>query len=262
MNELIPINYANADRPTVSGRALHNALEVKTPYTQWFERMTGYGFTENQDFLLVSQKSETNNPKNPWTTITDHQLTIDMAKELCMIQRTDKGKKCRQYFLAVERQWNSPEAVMARALQMANRRLEEMTGKVKLLEEKNEELLELNAVQNQQIAEMRPKAGYYDVVLNCKDSVSATVIAKDYGWSAKRLNEFLHKKKVQYKQGKTWVLYQKYAEMGYTVTKTPTYMGSDGEQHATVHTYWTQKGRLFIYNLLLEDGYRPLIEQE
>lgn len=77
-----------SDRPTILGRDLHEALEVKTPYTQWFDRMAEYGFTENADFILVSQKCETNNPKNPHTTITDHQLTIDMAKEICMIQRS------------------------------------------------------------------------------------------------------------------------------------------------------------------------------
>lgn len=108
---------------------------------------------------------------------------------------------------------------------------------------------------------MRPKAGYYDVVLNCKDVVSVTVIAKDFGWSAKKLNEFLHEQKVQFKQGKTWVLYQKHAEQGYTATKTQPYLGKDGEQHSSVHTYWTQKGRLFIYELMKAAGHLPLVEQ-
>ena len=116
------------------------------------------------------------------------------------------------------------------------------------------------AVQNQQIAEMRPKASYYDVVLNCKDLVSISVIAKDYGWSAKRMNDYLHEKGVQYRQGKIWLLYQKYAERGYTNTKTHSYPGSDGDLHTSVHTYWTQAGRLFIYGLLKEDGIFPVIE--
>lgn len=116
------------------------------------------------------------------------------------------------------------------------------------------------AVQNQQIAEMRPKASYYDVVLNCKDLVSISVIAKDYGWSAKRMNDYLHEKGVQYRQGKIWLLYQKYAERGYTNTKTHSYPGSDGELHTSVHTYWTQAGRLFIYGLLKEDGIFPVME--
>ena len=116
------------------------------------------------------------------------------------------------------------------------------------------------AVQNQQIAEMRPKASYYDVVLNCKDLVSISVIAKDYGWSAKRMNDYLHEKGVQYRQGRVWLLYQKYAERGYTNTKTHSYPGSDGELHISVHTYWTQAGRLFIYGLLKEDGIFPVME--
>ena len=116
------------------------------------------------------------------------------------------------------------------------------------------------AVQNQQIAEMRPKASYYDVVLNCKDLVSISVIAKDYGWSAKRMNDYLHEKGVQYRQGKIWLLYQKYAERGYTNTKTHSYPGSDGDLHTSVHTYWTQAGRLFIYGLLKEAGIFPVME--
>ena len=118
------------------------------------------------------------------------------------------------------------------------------------------------AVQNQQISEMQPKASYYDVVLNCKDLVSITVIAKDYGWSANHLNQYLHEKGVQYKQGnKIWILYQKYAEKGYTNTKTYSYPGNDGSMHTAVHTYWTQTGRLFIYDLLKADGILPTMEQ-
>lgn len=117
------------------------------------------------------------------------------------------------------------------------------------------------AVQNQQIAEMQPKANYYDFVLNSKDLVSISKIAKDYGWSARRMNEYLHEKKVQYRQGKIWLLYQKYAEMGYTSTKTHSYAGDDGGIHTQVHTYWTQAGRLFIYDLLKADGILPTMER-
>lgn len=117
------------------------------------------------------------------------------------------------------------------------------------------------AVKNQQITEMKPKASYYDVVLNCKDLVAISVIAKDYGWSAKKMNKYLHKKGVQFKQGAIWLLYQNYAELGYTSTKTHSYNGNDGTVHTKPHTYWTQKGRLFIYDLLKSDGIVPLIEQ-
>lgn len=135
--------------------------------------------------------------------------------------------------------------------------------KLKVEREKTNALMATVAVQNQQIVEMKPKASYYDVVLNCKDLVAISVIAKDYGWSANRMNQYLHDKGIQYKQGnKIWLLYQKYAEMGYTSTKTHSYPGSDGTMHTKVHTYWTQAGRLFIYGLLKADGILPTMEQE
>lgn len=116
------------------------------------------------------------------------------------------------------------------------------------------------SVQNQQIAELQPKASYYDVVLNCKDLLSITEIAKDYGKSAKWMNNYLHEKGVQFKQGGIWLLYAKYADKGYTNTKTQTYNGYDGTVHSKVHTYWTQKGRLFLYDLLKADGILPKID--
>lgn len=127
--------------------------------------------------------------------------------------------------------------------------------------EEKEKLKETVAVQNQQITEMTPKAGYYDVVLNCKDVISTTEIAKDYGWSAKKMNAYLHEKKIQFKQGKIWLLYQKYSEQGLTSTKTSVYNGRDGLSHSSIHTYWTQKGRLFIYELLKKDGILPIMER-
>lgn len=134
---------------------------------------------------------------------------------------------------------------------------------LKAQREINQALKETVAVQNRQIVEMKPKASYYDVVLNCKDLVAISVIAKDYGWSANRMNQYLHQKGVQYKQGnKIWLLYQKYAEMGYTNTKTHSYPGNYGTMHTAVHTYWTQQGRLFIYELLKSDGILPTMEQE
>ena len=120
-----------------------------------------------------------------------------------------------------------------------------------------------NAVQKQQLIEMQPKASYYDVVLNSPDLVSITEISKDYGWSAQKMNEYLHRQGIQFKQGgRIWILYQKCAEKGYTSTKTHTYPATDGSIHTKVHTYWTQKGRLFIYDVLKADGILPLIEQE
>lgn len=248
MDELIRINY-DSERPTVSGRELHDALQVKTAYKDWFPRMCEYGFIEGTDFSSFLSESSGGRPA------VNHLLSIDMAKQLCMIQRTDIGRKFRLYFIKVEEVWNSPKAVMARALQFANQQLS-------LLTHQNEALAEKVAVQGQQILEMKPKVSYYDVVLNCKDLISTSAIAKDYGKSAIWMNRYLHEKRVQFKQGDIWLLYQKYAEKGYTSTKTHTYPGSNGENHTKVHTYWTQKGRLFIYELMTSDGMYPLIEQE
>lgn len=133
---------------------------------------------------------------------------------------------------------------------------------LKLEREKNKKLNTTVKVQEQQIMELQPKASYYDLVLNCPDLLSVTVIAKDYGKSAKWLNNFLKEHKIQFKQGKIWLLYKEYAEQGYTSTKTHTVNGNDGKQHSKVNTYWTQKGRLFIYALLKSEGILPIMEQK
>ncbi len=117
------------------------------------------------------------------------------------------------------------------------------------------------SVQAQQIAELQPKASYYDLVLNCADLISTTVIAKDYGQSATWLNELLKQKGIQYNNGEIWLLYQKYAQMGLTSTKTHTYYDYKGQAHTKIHTYWTQKGRLFIYELLKREQILPIIEK-
>lgn len=129
-------------------------------------------------------------------------------------------------------------------------------------EEEKQSLLVENGMQQQLIAEFSPKVSYYDLVLQTKDVIAISSIAKDYGKSAKWMNEKLHELGVQFKRGDTWLLYQKYAKLGYTHSKTHTYSGDDGEQHSSVHTYWTQKGRRFIYDLLKSEGIYPLIEIE
>ena len=123
MNELIKITYNN-DRPAVSARDLHDFLEVKTAYKDWFPRMCEYGFTEGEDFCSFLSESTGGRPAQ------DAVLTIDIAKELCMIQRNEKGKQARQYFLQIEKDWNSPEKVMARALQIAGDKLKRLESKV------------------------------------------------------------------------------------------------------------------------------------
>ena len=257
MNEItIAVNYNNNDKPTVSGRELHAALMIDSPYRIWFPRMCEYGFIEGRDFNPYKNVRVQNEGLRKVTReVADHQLTIDMAKELCMIQRTEIGKRCREYFLNLERQWNSPDAVMARALQFADRKIELITGQ-------NTQLLETTAVQAKQIEVMKPKASYYDYVLSAEGLMPISTIAKDYGKSAIWLNKWLHEHGVQYKQGSVWLLYQKYADKGYVKSKTYTVTDSNGDPCAKLHTCWTQAGRLFIYDLLKTEGILPLIEQD
>lgn len=221
---------------------MHEFLEVKTSYKDWFPRMVEYGFTEGTDFCSILSESTGGRPA------TDHAIKLDMAKELAMIQRTEKGKQARQYFIQIEKDYNSPEKIMARALQIAEKELSTLRLECK--------------VQSQQIAELKPKASYYDLVLQCKDLLSMTEIAKDYGMSAKSMNSKLHELGVQYKQSGIWFLYAKYQDKGYTQTKTQYYIKADGTQGVTTHTYWSQKGRLFLYDLLKDNGILPMIERE
>jgi len=125
----------------------------------------------------------------------------------------------------------------------------------------NAVLEERAAVQGRLIAKLKPKAAYYDAILACPDAVPVSVIAKEYGWSAIHMNAFLHELGVQYKQSGIWLLYQKYAGYGYACSRTHEHTGRGGEPHATVHTYWTQKGRLFLYGLLEDHGVLPLVER-
>jgi phage anti-repressor protein len=139
MYDLITVDYSG-DAPTVSGRELHEALEVKEKYTEWFKRMCDYGFRANKDWLLVSEKTETNNPKNPITFRSEHKLTIPMAKELCMLQRSEMGKRFREYFIQVEESWNSPDKIMERAWQIAHQRALEAERRIMALSDEKEEL--------------------------------------------------------------------------------------------------------------------------
>lgn len=130
MNELITVNYDN-EQPTVSARELHDFLEVGADFRHWFPRMCEYGFEEGRDFNPVKfDRVQYEGNREVRRTVDDAAITIDMAKELCMLQRNDKGKQARQYFLQLERDWNSPEKVMARALQIAHKRIHTLSEKI------------------------------------------------------------------------------------------------------------------------------------
>lgn len=118
------------------------------------------------------------------------------------------------------------------------------------------------AMLNTQLAEAKPKADYCDLILQCPDLVTISVIAKDYGYSAQTFNKLLRELGIQYKQSGVWFPYQEYAQLGWTQTKTHTYQDSEGKDHCKIHMYWTQKGRLGLYKRLKSFGYLPLIERE
>ena len=157
MNEIIKVNYDN-DRPTVLARDLHDFLEVKTAFKDWFPRMCEYGFSQGVDFNpLKNEQVRLEGDRQVTRMIDDAQLTIEMAKEICMLQRNERGKQARQYFIQLEKDWNSPEKVMARALQIADK-------KIKRLET--------------QIEEDKPKVLFAGAVETSKSSILIGELAK------------------------------------------------------------------------------------
>lgn len=195
MNELIKVNYENADCPTVSGRELHEALGITTRYNDWFSRMCEYGFTKNKDFYSILSKSTGGRPS------IDHAITIPMAKELCMIQRTEIGRQFRQYFIAVEEAWNSPEMIMQRALSIANERVKALQVSVSQL-----------TVENQI---MQPKAEYFDALVDRNLLTGIRDTAKELQIKQNTFVKFLLEKKYIYRSKKGKLLpYAQYVDSG------------------------------------------------
>ena len=192
MNELIKVNY-DSDRPTLSGRELHEFLEVESNYTTWFKRMCEYGFVENiyyYSFLSNRIDGKAGKPRQ------DHQLTIDMAKEICMLQRTEKGKQARQYFIALEKAWNTPEMILSRALKVAEQQM-------KQLQIRNSQLTVDNQI-------MKPKAEYFDELVERGLNTGIRETAKELGIKERKFINFLLEKKYLYR-GKSGSL-QPYAQ--------------------------------------------------
>lgn len=228
MYKLLKVNY-NANRITVSARELHEFLDIKTRYSDWFSRMCEYGFNENLDYRLVTQKRETNNPKNPVTTYMDHEITLDMAKEVAMLQRNEKGKQARQYFIEVEKQWNSPERVIARGLIESQKIIEDL---------------------NQQVIEMKPKAEFFDAVASSKTAIQMSEVAKvlNYpGYGRNKLFEFLRNKKVLMDNN---IPYQKYVDCGYFRVIEQKYTKANSDTAINIKTLVYQKGINFIKKLI------------
>ena len=164
MNELITVNYDN-DRPTVLGRDLHEKLGIKTAYKDWFPRMCEYGFAEGVDFNPLNfEQVRSEGNREVKRVIIDHQMTLDMAKQICMLQRSELGKRYREYFLEIERKWNDPVTSMARSLVYANRQLASVTGQLE--------------AANRQIEADRPKVVFADAVSASEGSILVRDMAK------------------------------------------------------------------------------------
>ena len=244
MNNLIKIEHREGQQ-LASGRDLHTFLELKTPYTQWIERMLEYGFIENTDYILVSQKSESSNITGV-KVIQDHLMTIAMAKEISMLQRNEKGKLARQYFIKCEEAWNSPEMILARANQIQAKMIEDSTKKIQLLETK--------------IEEMQPKADFYDDVADSNNTCDMQTVAKllnfkDVGRNT--LFEILRDNKIlQYDN----IPYQKYVDRGwFRLIETKYHDKKTSEPRINFKTVVFQKGIEKISNLLKELGYQKVI---
>lgn len=248
--DLVKIRTNENEEQVVSGRDLHEFLEVGTQYSKWIERkIDKYGFIENIDFATVSQKRLT--AQGNETTYFDHIMKISMAKEISMTENSEKGRQARLYFIKCEEAWNNEDMILARTFKIQNRKMVEYAKRIENME------IELKQ-KDQIISEYEPKASYYDLVLQSKGLISISLIAKDYGMSAITFNKKLHELGIQYRQGGTWLLYQKYSGFGYTKSTT---FADEKTGFSKMSTKWTQKGRLFLYETLKANGILPVIEQ-
>lgn len=234
---LIPINY-DGEQPTVSARDLHEGLEVKSNFTTWFDRMCEYGFTEN-DYKKCFPKMESG--LNGGQNMVDYQISVDMAKQICMIQRSEKGKQYRQYFIDLEKAWNTPEQVMARALKLADRTID-------TLKEDNKKLIEENE-------RMKPKEIFADAVSASTSSILIGDLAKllrqngvDIG--AKRLFEYLRNHGYLIKRkGSDWNMpTQKSMNMGLFEIKESTHIDGNGCNIVTRTPKATGKAQIYFVN--------------
>lgn len=195
----------------MSLRELHEKLGIKTQFTKWAIRMFEYGFEENIDYIPVSQKRLT--VQGNETTFTDYIVTINMAKEICMIQRSDIGREFRKYFIECEKQLKeivqkpllSKEDELLISIAKATTKETQMIAVGEYGRYKEEQVREKEVKPLQEENKiLAPKADYTDRVLQAEGLITITLIAKDFGLSARKLNDILNKEGIQYKQGRTW----------------------------------------------------------
>lgn len=240
MNELINVTLNDNHEPVVSGRQLHEVLEVKTKYADWFNRMIDYGFAENQDFLLLKNEQQTGRGGH---NKVDHIIKLDMAKEIAMIQRTERGKQVRQYFIQVEKDFNSPEKIMARALLMADQKVHKLEAKIEA---------------------DRPKVLFAEAVSASHTSILVGELAKllkqngvDIG--ATRLFSWLRAHGYLIKRnGRDWNMpTQKSVEMGLIRVKETSITRADGHITVSKTPLVTGKGQQYFINKFLNQELLP-----
>lgn len=239
MNELIKVN---TDTQTVSARELHEKLNIGTKFATWFPRMTEYGFSEGTDFTTCYPNlgSENHGGQN----MVDYNISIDMAKQICMIQRTPEGKQCRQYLIDLEKAWNTPEQVMARALRIAERTIEGLKDTCKHL--------------GTQVQEMQPKALFADAVSASKTSILIGDLAKlicqnGFEIGQKRLFQWLRDNGYLVKNGASKNMpMQRYVEQGLFEIKESNVVNPDGSVRITKTTKVTGKGQVYFVNKFLK----------
>lgn len=238
---LIPINY-DGEQPTVSARDLHASLEISKRFSAWFET-NAQGFVENEDFTSVLSGTVVNNGAH--REVQDYSLTVDMAKHICLMSRTEKGKQCRQYLIDLEKAWNTPEQVMARALKLADKTID-------TLKEDNKKLIEENE-------KMKPKEIFADAVSASNSSILIGDLAKllrqngvDTG--QKRLFEQLRNEGYLMKTGSSRNMpKQKYVANGFFQIKETVISNPDGSVRMTKTTKVTGKGQQYFLNKYLKN---------
>lgn len=221
MNELLKINTTDSERITVSARDLYEFLEATERFNSWFERMTQYGLTEGEDFNpLKSLRVQTEGNREVQREVDDYQLTIDTAKQIAMLQRNEKGTQARKYFIQVENAWNSPERVMARALEIAHKT-------IATLELKNNE--------------MKPKADYFDNLVERNLLTNFRDTAKELGLRQTDLINNLIEDGYVYRDQKSKLKpYAKYGKTGKGLFELKEFSKND---HSDIQTLITPKGR-------------------
>lgn len=240
MNELITVNYDN-DRPTVLGRDLHEKLGIKTEYRHWFPRMCEYGFAEGVDFNpVIFERVQKEGNREVVRNLEDHQMTLDMAKQICMIQRSELGRQYREYFLEIERKWNDPVTSMARSLVYANRQLASVTGQLE--------------AANKKIEKLEPKAAYFDTVASADGSTSFRETAKLFKIAEKTFTKFIEENNLCYRDSrKRLIPYAERQKSGWFEVKEVTITTSTGIK-TTIYTKITPKGRTEIFKRLQTAG--------